>query len=716
MTGFTAEELSRKNMSDWFEGEDAIRVAAAVDTVFRTGYGEVEANLLIKGGKKILIHSNGVRLSIDGKTYFVGVGIDITERKRAEEKLKETNTLLRIAGATAKLGGWSIILDSDQVLWSDEVASIHEKPAGYSPLLQDAIGFYAPEWRELIEERFGDCSQKGIPYDEEMEIITAKGNKVWVRSIGEAVRNDAGKIIKVQGSFQDISGQKKTELNLQTKNEEYESLNEELRSSVEALRIQNEELFHSDETLRKSEERYRLLLANLEAGIVVHAPDTAIIMSNPRASELLGLSDDQLKGRKAVDPTWKFVYVDGTPLPLAEYPVNRIAATRKPIESQVLGVHQPAKDSLVWLTVNGFPVLDKTGNIAEILVSFIDITERKRIGDALRQSEANFREVFDNIAHAVFIVDVMEDGGFRVGKSNKAQKIIAAISLEAEPGRLLEEAFPPEIAKILHANYRRAIESGKPIAYEEDVDLPGVGRRYYYTVISPVRNEAGRFYRIIGSTIDITDRTLAEERTKALLAEKELVLKEVNHRIKNNMAAMESLLRLQAGAIKEPIAVGALEDAGKRMQSMRLLYEKLYQSIGFTELPMANYVSPLIDEILTNFPGASSVKIEKHIDNFILDAKRLQPLGIIINELLTNIMKYAFADKSRGIITVSAVLVNGLVRLIVQDNGTGIPKSIDFENSPGFGLTLVHALAEQLDGEIRIERLGGTSIILDFEL
>ena len=138
----------------------------------------------------------------------------------------------------------------------------------------------------------------------------------------------------------------------------------------------------AEEVIRKSEERYRSLLMNLEAGIVVHASDTSIIMNNPRAAELLGLSNDLMKGKPAIDPDWKFVKADKTPLLLEDYPVNQILTGKKPIKNQLLGIHQPVTNDIVWVMVNGFPTFDNMGGINEIVISFIDVTDRKILEDA----------------------------------------------------------------------------------------------------------------------------------------------------------------------------------------------------------------------------------------------------------------------------------------------------------------------------------------------
>jgi PAS domain S-box-containing protein len=152
---------------------------------------------------------------------YLGINTDITSRIQAEEELKSNYSLLRIAGKTAKFGGWIHDFSKNKGIWSDEVSNIHETPAGYLPSLEEGINFYAPEWRETISKAVADCVEKGIPYDLELEIITAKNNRIWVRTAGEAVRKKNGKITKIRGSFQDISQRKKIENDLRLAEERY---------------------------------------------------------------------------------------------------------------------------------------------------------------------------------------------------------------------------------------------------------------------------------------------------------------------------------------------------------------------------------------------------------------------------------------------------------------------------------------------------------------
>ncbi len=201
---------------------------------------------------------------------------------------------------------------------------------------------------------------------------------------------------------------------------------------------------------------------------------------------------------------------------------------------------------------------------------------------------------------------------------------------------------------------------------------------------------------------------------KALLADKDLLLREVHHRIKNNMTTIKGLLSLQIAAEKNESSVASLKDAENRVQSIMMLYDQLYCTDNYRELPVRGYLEPLAQNIAAAFSLGDKVRIEARIDDIILNIQELTTLGIITNELLTNMMKHAFVGRDRGLITLSLESIPDALRMVIRDDGVGLPVSVNFENSAGFGMKMVGMLVEQISGNIRIERGDGTKFVLEF--
>ncbi len=182
------------------------------------------------------------------------------------------------------------------------------------------------------------------------------------------------------------------------------------------------------------------------------------------------------------------------------------------------------------------------------------------------------------------------------------------------------------------------------------------------------------------------------------------------------MTTIKSLLSLQSESLEITEAVTALQDAIGRIKSMGVLYDKLYTTERYSDVSIKEYLSQLIDEIYRIFPKRQSIKIEKRIDDFIIGTSVIFPLGIILNELLSNALKHAFTDRETGLIQISVIKKNSHVKILFEDNGVGMPKLKNDEEQEDFGLMLIGLLTEQIDGGYRIERGNGTRFIIEFDL
>ncbi len=231
-------------------------------------------------------------------------------------------------------------------------------------------------------------------------------------------------------------------------------------------------------------------------------------------------------------------------------------------------------------------------------------------------------------------------------------------------------------------------------------------------------DKSGNPIGTLSSGEDITQRKQAEEQIKAALKEKEVLLREIHHRVKNNMQIVSSLLRLQSRYTKDKQSLDIFKASRSRIESMAFIHEKLYQSKDLTKIDFNDYVNTLVRNLFTTY-GVSTARIKLNIDikHVSLPLDKAIPCGLIINELVSNSLKYAFPANKQGEIRITLYPTNeNQLELIVSDNGISIPENIDFRNTDSLGLHLVTILAEdQLQGEISLNRTEGTEFKIKFK-
>ncbi len=463
------------------------------------------------------------------------------------------------------------------------------------------------------------------------------------------------------------------------------------------LEMQNEELRRSQEKLNASRARYFDLYDLAPIGYITLSETGQILEANLFAVALLGVTRSSLVTQFLT----AFIFREDEDI---HYLSSKLLL--KSAKPQTWELRMVKKDgTLFWANLDGNIVRNEMGE-TQFRIILSDISGRKEMEAALNERAKEL----------ACISAVRAETQNNLSEEDFCRKVIAllipAIQFPEFAFPVIDldgQQFAPGTAA---GKVHQYLSAGIKLGNENTGEL-----RVYYTAELPfIIPEKHNLIDTVAVSIGLYLMGLrAGEKIKSLLDEKEFILKEVHHRIKNNMSTIKSILALQAMKLNEPAAQAALNDAGSRVQSMMVLYDKLFLAERYSDMPVRMYLPALIDQILANFPESSRLNIEKNVDDFILDTKRLSTLGIIINELLTNIMKYAFADGVDGMITVSASLKDNRVTVIIQDNGRGIPVKTGNEKPGGFGFTLISILVKQLNGTMKIESEKGTTVVLEFQ-
>jgi len=221
---------------------------------------------------------------------------------------------------------------------------------------------------------------------------------------------------------------------------------------------------------------------------------------------------------------------------------------------------------------------------------------------------------------------------------------------------------------------------------------------------------------VLGNARDITERKQAEEKIKASLKEKDVMLREIHHRVKNNMQIISSLLRLQSRNVKDETALDMFKVSQNRIRSMAFIHEALYQSEDLAMIDFSNYIKRLITHLFSVYGTETKVpNLRLNVKDVYLDINRAIPCGLIINELVSNSLKHAFPDSRKGEITVEMRSdKKEKYTLIVKDTGIGMPKELNIHKTETLGMQLVNDLTEQIDGTIELNRIGGTTFSIMF--
>ncbi|MGH1394566.1 MAG: histidine kinase dimerization/phosphoacceptor domain -containing protein, partial [Trichormus sp.] len=368
--------------------------------------------------------------------------------------------------------------------------------------------------------------------------------------------------------------------------------------------------------------------------------------------------------------------------------------------------------SIIWVYCQALPETNPSGTIIGHVGTLTDISDRKQFELEVVQNRDLREAIFNESADAIFLVDantqLIFDCNRRAVELFEATNKQELINIDSHTLQC-HQFTSQELAAITQQLNQQSCWS-QEIEY-----FTCKGNVFWGNLAAKQITVAGKVINLVRVS-DISDRKKTIEQIQRSLEEKETLLKEIHHRVKNNLQIISSLLRMQTRRSIDQATLMLFQESQNRVQSMALIHEHLYQSPDISQIDFGDYIRSLTDNLFRSY-GISQRKIKLNIEtnNIKLTLDHAIPCGLMINELVSNSLKYAFSEQQQGNITISLEEVpeNQLV-LIVKDNGIGIPETLDWENTNSLGLRIVKNLTRQLKGNMILKRDRGTSFYIYF--
>jgi PAS domain S-box-containing protein len=684
--------------------EEKNRINKFIEAVMKVAKGDYSVQIELSGKNDDLDSlAMGINMMIDDIRY------EITEHRNAEEELKVMNQ--RLEETSEEL----IALNEELEVTNEELESTNEELSKRTHDLDERIkelsclyGIDEASRREgiTIEEALKNIVQL-IPSSWQYPEIT--GCRISFRDKKYRTRNfkETRWIQKADIIVNKEKAGRVEVCYLEEKPEENEGpFVKEERELMNAIAERLGRFItrkEAEEALRNSEERFKILFEYAPDGYYLNDLKGEFIDGNKSAEELTGYRRDELIGENFLE--LKLLSPKEIPKAASLLAKNALG---KPTGPDEFTLNQKG-GTQVAVEIRTFPVKIKGQTL--VLGNVRDITERKKAEAAVQESEEKYRTLVEGATDYIFMIG--KDN--QVLSLNKAGAFLFRKQPEKIIGESIFELFPKEIATKYSESLKKVFKTSKSSSYESRMVVEG--KESWQSVnLNPVHDHTGKVVSVMGVSRDITAHKQADEQIRASLEEKEVLLKEIHHRVKNNMQIIASLLRIQAADIKDEEIQDMFSEIHDRIRSMSVLYEMLYQSRDMTKVDLSEYIRRLTMHLVSMYKaGLEPISLKLDIKDVHLDVKRAIPCGLIITELVSNTLKHAFLNGRKGEIAVEMHPDKGKkYTLIVSDNGIGFPEGLDFRNTESLGMKLVVDLVKQIDGTINLSRAKGTEFKIVF--
>jgi len=351
-----------------------------------------------------------------------------------------------------------------------------------------------------------------------------------------------------------------------------------------------------------------------------------------------------------------------------------------------------------------------------------DISEKKKREKLLIQQSSTIQSIFENTSNVViwtldtkFNISSLNSEFIRIFKDRIGESIQVGDNFFSKISDNLK-SYKPELTNKMKIPYNRA-QLGISQNFESVIYGLNGKQMIYETFLSPIKIKGKKKFDLACLAIDLTHKKEIELKLRKLLNEKEVLLKEVHHRVKNNLQVISSILNLQSSYVKDQMTLDILRESQNRIKAMSFIHESLYRSDDFSFVNFSSYINSLSSNLVqTYIIKHANINLELDLGDVNLNLDQAIPCGLIINELVSNSIKYAFPFNRQGKIQIELIKEDNKIYLKVSDNGVGLPDNLDVENTDTLGLQLVYILVSQLDGDIKVINKKGTTFLFNFTI
>lgn len=778
MMGYVREELIGKSIDILIPSERHVSDRKEYQNFINHYLKTSEDTQITK--KDIRKDGTYVDVLVRSNAFKEGKGIYVVSNLQDVSEVFKYRTLFEESGKVAKLGGWEKDVASGKEVWTKQIYEIYGVSEDtFDPVTESDAKFHTAESLELMKRSMENAQENGIPFDIEVEIVDVNGNIKWCRGTGNPVFEN-NKVVKLIGSFQDITEQKNRELEIKRNEEKYKFLFDHSPNSMLIFEVETDRIIDANsaatkmygytkeeflnlkaidlrpqrevekylsisknresnsEEIRTFRNRYHkkksgdefvvdiysrttiinetkanivvvndvtekfnyeqelLRTSSLLTALIYNAPIGLVGINkkgeveelwNPKAEEIFGWTKNEVLGKR-------LPYVSGEKIESFKSKLYEGIKNKKSFITEIERVKK--NGDMVYLREFFTPILDDDGEVKKIMLLTQDITEKKKIENALISSEQKYRNIVEASHDLIWRIDV--DGKFNF-INNASTPILGYAPTELIGNYFTLYITPDKVEDTLQVHndiIKGNIYESFPL---EMVTLSG-DVRYLSATAYPIYNNKGEIIGCSGTASDITHIQEYQSQLEESLAEKEILIKEVHHRVKNNLAVISGLFALQSMHVDDEETLMILQESQSRIKSIATIHEKLYQNHVFSSIEMKEYLENLVSDIADTYERRDKkISIEVIGESISLNVNQAVPFGILANEIIVNAYKYAFQKRKKGRIRISIENDENYLVFKVGDNGVGLPDNFDIEKLSSLGMTLVRTLASQLGAD-----------------